>query len=163
MIESSELQRRLEAARGYFDIVREFLRNHQFSDLHATWDQLSVIEQFAAINPRMYEQYVDPVDVLGPRIFGREINRMFRVCMCDMLWGYSCPFVGASLQADHAFPYGLGGATDSTNLLVLCANHNQAKGHDVHLYLWPETSPPWLRRTADKINALIEQRARKDG
>ena len=56
-------------------------------------------------------------------------------CQSRVLWGYACPFEGA-LEIDHLFPYGLGGPTRRENAMVLCAQHNRMKAHDIHVLPW---------------------------
>lgn len=157
MLSPAHIQARIAAAELYHQTVARFIRERSFQELHSNWHELSVIEMHAAVNPHLYEEFVPLERVLGPRIFTADITRTFSSCMSDFLWGYPCPFKGRTLQADHAFPYALGGPTDPTNLLVFCDLHNQAKGHDIHLYPRWESPPTWLKDTADRIIRILNQ------
>lgn len=89
------------------------------------------------VNPGRQEQ------VQGKRSFDRTRTSGVTRCRADVYWGYECT-LGEDVQFDHVFPYAFGGPTSSDNRLPLCAVHNACKGHDVHLYPWPDTAPAWL-------------------
>ncbi len=76
------------------------------------------------------------VDLEGLRGYG---------CLAVRIWGYKCDLlIGTDLNADHVFPWSLGGSTSSTNLLPLCRYHNQVKTNDVHLYPNWSDPPDWV-------------------
>ena len=157
MLSTTTLQARISGGKQYHLTVERFMRELHFLELHAKWGDLSVIEMHAAVNPHMYKEFFSQEQVLGLRTYSPDVTRTFTKCMSEFFWGYPCCFTDRPLQADHSFPYALGGATDPTNLLVLCDLHNQAKGHDIHLYPCWETAPAWLKSTADRIARAMTQ------
>jgi len=153
MLSINEIQNRISCGEKYHLTVDSFLSNYSFLDLYAKWDLLNNIEKHAAINPNLYED-ITMSEVLGNRSFSTDITRKATKCMAEFIWGYPCVFENRELQADHLFPYALGGPTVSNNLLVLCDRHNQAKSHDIHLYNWSEERI-WLRELASRIAKIL--------
>jgi hypothetical protein len=155
MFSIDEIHKRIKAGEKYHLTVDHFLGNYSFLELHAKWEKLDNIEKHAAINPNLYEEIILS-EVLGSRAFSSGIIQKTSKCMAEFVWGYPCKFEGRGLQADHLFPYSLGGPTLSDNLLVLCDRHNQAKSHDIHLYSWDE--PNWLRELANRIAKILNSK-----
>lgn len=114
----------------------------------ALGQQIQGPETFALLHPQYFAE--DPV--LTVRLQG---SRQFKPaelaaveghgCQSKRIWGYACDLSsGSSLNADHVFPYALGGPTISSNLLPLCRYHNQVKTHDIHLYPHWQAAPSWV-------------------
>ena len=105
-------------------------------------------ETFALLHPMYFDE--------DPRLAARfQLQRRFREgaieplrvfgCQAIRVWGYRCVLdVAGELVADHRFPYGLGGSTESSNLLPLCRYHNQVKTSDIHTYNGWHEPPPWV-------------------
>lgn len=75
-------------------------------------------------------------------------------CGAPELWGYRCPIAGQSLEADHRFPFSLGGPTLVTNVIWLCQAHNAAKAADWHLEVRSPAAIPWFRPLLERIRLL---------
>ncbi len=77
-----------------------------------------------------------------------------KACAAERIWGIPCQLPdNGEMQADHLFPYALGGPTVAPNRLVLCATHNAGKAVDVHLFPWEEGEPRWLASLLGSIAA----------
>jgi hypothetical protein len=110
----------------------------------------------ALIHPFQTEQVFSEVpDLRGPRIFGGLDPLTAQECEAERLWGYACPSKD-DLQADHEWPYSLGGPTSVDNLTWLCRLHNQSKGCDIHCWPWERDVPDWLRM---QVQGLLQQLA----
>ncbi len=77
-------------------------------------------------------------------------------CEADVLLGYSCPLFDQGIQADHFFPYSLGGKTDPGNRLYLCRFHNRGKGCDINLYPWEEPPQEWACSLLDEVGGRLD-------
>lgn len=150
-INPEEFARRVSFAQSYYRALGNFLRGGSLRKALAEWSSLEVSAKFALLHPELYREQVSVEAVLGPRSFGAARVAAGSRCMCEQLWGYTCEFVGRPMHQDHKFPYALGGATDPDNLLTLCEVHNFAKGHDIHIYPWPSTTPPWVDAALQRL------------
>jgi 5-methylcytosine-specific restriction endonuclease McrA len=152
VISTAEIGRRISFAQSYFRALESFARLDSLSKVLRGSLALDVPQKYALLHPDLYRDLVRLEDVIGPRSF--SVSAMGASCMCDQLWGYRCEFADRPMHQDHMFPYALGGSTDSDNLLTLCDIHNLAKGHDIHIYPWPNKAPRWVEeailRLADR-------------
>ena len=99
----------------------------------------------ALIHPFQIEQvFRDPTDLRGERQFSGVAPLFSQTCEAARFWGYDCRDC-ENLQADHDWPYSLGGPTASDNLTWLCRTHNQSKGGDIHCWPWELPTPGWVR------------------
>lgn len=98
----------------------------------------------ALIHPFQTEQvFPNPTDLRGERLFSGVAPLFSQTCEAVRFWGYDCGD-GETLQADHDWPYSLGGPTAVGNLTWLCRVHNQSKGGDIHCWPWESTTPAWV-------------------
>ncbi len=124
----------------------------QYSEYKA--NKLSWTNAMVLIHPMHYENHRDAGSVRGAREFSKEPSYSQLTCYAHLVWGYNCDLrlsTNIGIQADHAFPYSLGGPTNSDNKLYLCDLHNRYKAHDVHLYTWEFGEPSWLKATIDRV------------
>ena len=85
--------------------------------------------------------------IQGNRDFSRDALVGLRGfgCLSVRIWGYQCDLTSSgAMNADHVFPYALGGHTSASNLLPLCSYHNLVKSHDVHNYPNWRDPPEWV-------------------
>ncbi|MDE2933016.1 MAG: hypothetical protein OXS47_03990, partial [Chloroflexota bacterium] len=96
------------------------------------------------------------MSIRGSRSFSRTAGQHAAGCMADRIWLSACRLrSGSEVQADHLFPYSLGGPTLAANQLFLCGAHNGAKGSDVHLFPWEQGEPDWLATQVERISRLL--------
>jgi len=95
-------------------------------------------------------------DIRGERTFRKNtLPTQRQICEIHLAWGYQCPNQSPEkIHYDHFWPYGLGGSTDSDNLIGLCDRHNQLKGIDYHWYPFETTTqiPTWIKNQLDSIS-----------
>jgi hypothetical protein len=106
---------------------------------------------------RLGTSFEGQLDWRAQRIFSAEYTDMQR-CEAKFLFKVECPFnsdrdIRGKCQADHIWPWALGGTTIPENRIYLCRFHNQAKGSDITVFDWtflPEWVPIYLRVIRDK-------------
>jgi hypothetical protein len=116
----------------------------------------SLPEAMALLHPEHYAGHAAQATICGQRAFAREPGVGAYVCRARTIWGYDCARKGD--EADHMFPYSLGGFTVAANKIYLCSLHNRLKSADVHLFMWEGSEPPWLSAALRQI-ASIKSRA----
>jgi hypothetical protein len=116
---------------------------------------LSLPHAFALIHPWHYSQDSTQLrvnGVRGSRSFPKEVGMTSLLCASELIWGYKCSrSLGKEVQADHLFPYSLGGQTVASNKVYLCSLHNQMKSNDIHIFPWENGEPVWLSNCLEMI------------
>lgn len=102
----------------------------------------SLPERLLLLHPIWFEGLTDVRRVQGPPAF--VYQPLESRCKAEVLWGYDCPLHHERIQADHVFPYSLGGPTIGMNRLSLCAVHNGWKGADLGTFPWERGTPDWI-------------------
>lgn len=104
--------------------VAERLRRLAFPPAPPNWVELA-----AQLHPRVYlvmePKVVGLQDPRGSRRFA--VGQPARECEWSKLAGRTCSLPPERLQADHVWPYSLGGPTVPDNLAWLCETHNALK------------------------------------
>ena len=143
------LTARILACEGYLEMLT--------TTLHGAWNKTyqrfleypELRTGFAIIHPAHYNE-IPRFEPRGARIFISQPGAI-EPCSARRIWGYDCRFRASKSQADHLFPWSLGGPTVGANRVPLCWSHNQMKGSDVHLFPWDEGLPTWLPPMVEAI------------
>lgn len=112
--------------------------------------------RFSLLHPKFYgtNNIVASCPIRGSRQFSFADRSLQGHCQSLGLWGYDCPQLDASLEADHVFPFAFGGPTRADNKAYLCSFHNRCKGSDFHAFPWEHPEPQWLQSTLENIANL---------
>jgi hypothetical protein len=138
----------IKAKKEWDEIYRNYVNN-----------SLSTEEKLAIVHPINYREKLDKSEILRKRNFAQEPVSQSMECQSKVIWGYKCDIqnqLSNDIQADHLFPYSLGGPTLPSNKIHLCSEHNYLKGSDVHFFPWEEGEPEWLDGTISNINDKIK-------
>lgn len=136
---------RLRTAEEYLCLLDQTLalgkpwREHYDAGLQS----VSVLHAYALLHPTWFPLHATQRAVQWGRSFGPLDLSNDDACQAPQYWGVECSRRD-NLEADHAFPYALGGPTEGRNMALLCRMHNRQKAGDVHLYDWPQTAPAWV-------------------
>ena len=133
-----KLSERIEQGERYFLALEEY-RDRAWREILAEYrcGRLSLPQSMVLVHPDFYAEREAEVgmSIRGPRSFATTAGQYAAGCMADRIWLLACALRSRSaVQADHLFPYSLGGPTLAANQLFLCRAHNGAKGSDVHLF-----------------------------
>ena len=157
----SDLVIRAQFGHRYMAALRALRLQHWFG-LREKWDDLPLWERLVLIHPDWLRDAGMPSSTIegiqGPRAFPGD--RPTGTCASRRIWGYDCPIEGR-LEADHLWPYALGGPTRPGNTLALCRDHNSLKGVDIHAFPWDEDPAPtglWLDRQVSLIAYALGER-----
>lgn len=157
---SRNLGKRIESAEKYLSHLEYSLRTDWTHQYKAYLEgELSSEESLSLIHPLHYNDITDVGDIRGARSFTKEPSSNTIKCECDIIWGYDCPMSLrelSAIQADHLFPYSLGGPTVSGNKIHLCEVHNRSKGADFHLLPWGHLNFNWVDETIHRIYRLLK-------
>ena len=113
-------------------------------------------ERLALLHPHWLEGVTTQLAVQGAPAFTRSSARA--TCRADLLWGYDCPLAHEAIQADHVFPYSLGGPSTGSNRLSLCRVHNSWKGADLANFPWELGEPDWLADQLGSVRRVMRTR-----
>ncbi len=153
-----KLKIRIERGEQYLLALEEF-RNWEWGEILAEYrdGRLALPQIMVLMHPDFYAVREAQVgmSIRGPRSFSTTAGQHAASCMADRIWLLTCPLRRSEVQADHLFPYSLGGPTLAANQLFLCPAHNSAKGSDVHLFPWERGEPSWLAMQVEKIRKLL--------
>lgn len=155
---NSKLRERIKSAEIYLEHLEYSLKTDWISQYKAYLKgELSNEESLSLVHPLHYKDTAEEGDIRGPRSFTKEPSSGTIRCQCNKIWGYKCPVSLRELdviEADHLFPYSLGGATVSSNKIHLCKVHNRSKGSDFHLLPWENLNLSWVDQTIRRIYSL---------
>jgi hypothetical protein len=154
-VDTQLLIQRLEITRDYLACVEE-LDTTAWEVAYERYlaGNATLPEQLALAHPKHYLPFPGSAAIRGPRLFTQSLFGP-QGCQAEVLWAYACQRTTVfGAVADHLSPWSLGGPTAATNMLFLCALHNQLKGSDIHMYPWEAGEPPWLRPTLHAIAHL---------
>ena len=159
VLDCEKLLVRVGAAVEYLAALEEFM-NAEWNSVYVRLinGQLSIPQKLAAINPMLYDGIIQQHEICGLRTYSSSVMSAGQSCMSWKMWGYKCPFHSPVLEADHLFPYSLGGPTDPRNLVLLCKYHNRVKAADIHLYPWEGGCSPWVVEMAERIKSFRDSR-----
>lgn len=154
-----KLKLRIERGEQYLLALEEF-RDRAWRDVFAEYrsGRLALPQALVLVHPDFYAEREAEVgmSIRGPRSFSTTAGQHAAGCMADRIWLSACRLrAGSDVQADHLFPYALGGPTLAANQLFLCRAHNGAKGSDVHLFPWEQGEPDWLPTQVERIGRLL--------
>ncbi len=137
---------RFSSALRYLEFLESIRSTRNWLAEHGRFmaQELTTEEALALVHPRFLIDVGDADFIRGRRSFDEEVSAEWCQCQSEMVWGYVCPIRADSFQADHFFPYGAGGATETENRIWLCPSHNSVKSSDVHLYRWEAPLPNWV-------------------
>ena len=166
-----------ESARNYLKILEDSLLKDWYDTYYlveAFIDQnsTSLDEQclqttqikLALLHPDHYKKLSLPdylskknyQQIRGKRSFNSR-NSITTKCQASIIWNYECQNK-TEIQADHLFPYSMGGPTIEQNRINLCKYHNMVKSSDIHCFPWNETRQwidPWLDNQIIKIRKSV--------
>lgn len=110
------------------------------------------------VHPVWYAENRDAAycPVRGPRRFSVKAPIGSR-CQSERVWHYSCGVGAPHLEADHSFPWRLGGPTTSSNITWLCREHNLAKGPDWHVGLRPLAELEWFADVFERVSRIVSE------
>lgn len=151
---------RVEVAKRYLEEHHKML-DTSWPSLYRKYKkgELSKVQEFSLINPDHFRELVNVRDVLGNRSFNQDLVIESIDCQSRKMWGYDCNVQERShvgMNADHLFPYSLGGPTLGGNKIYLCSVHNEMKGNDIHLYPWEAPTPEWLQQIISSIHHFLK-------
>lgn len=151
-----ELARRLQTAEQYLDLLDKALAAGTVwrDNYDAGFHDISVLHAYVLLHPSWFPVGVAQSAVQFARSFGPLDLGSADLCQAKLFWGVECGRRD-SMEADHAFPYALGGPTDGRNMVLLCKMHNRLKAGDVHLYDWPQSVPAWVGDALARRAALL--------
>lgn len=148
MVNKSVIEHRFQCAQQYLDSLELSLQINWLEQYELYRKrQLSLPSAFALVHPWHYEDLTstEVASVRGNRRFSKEVSMKSILCSSEIIWGYKCcRRLREKVQADHLFPYSLGGSTVASNKIYLCKFHNQMKSNDIHLFPWERGEPEWL-------------------
>lgn len=154
------MRKRIESAKKYLDYLEYSLKTDWAHQYEAYLEgKMSKEESLSLIHPLHYKDVTGAGDIRGTRSFTKEPSSDTIKCECEKIWGYDCSVSLRELgviQADHLFPYSLGGATVSSNKIHLCKVHNRSKGADFHLLPWADLNFNWVDQTIHRIYSLLK-------
>jgi len=144
-------KQRIEYTEIYLHALERSLQTNWFSQYgkYVNGD-IKLPDAFALIHPWHYEDITttgQECPIRGSQRFMKEQAISSIKCKASLIWGYECPLshnLVGNVQADHLFPYSLGGPTVASNKIYLCTIHNQMKANDLHVYPWERGKPDWL-------------------
>jgi len=156
-----ELSTRASLGRKYLESLDQ-CRSQDWFGIRSQWESLQIWERLVLIHPDwLRDAGLTPIEieeVLGPRAF--TVGRPGGPCASLRIWGYEC--AGRSkIEADHLWPYALGGPTAPGNAIALCRDHNYLKGVDIHAYPWeedPAACSLWLENQVAKVAFALGER-----
>lgn len=152
------LIRRIACAEQYFNALIEYTV-YDWQELYQRYvdGEINFPKTYALLWPERYvELGINQESICGGRTFLQMHTRELEACQSNVIWGYECTNAnGTKPHADHLFPYGLGGITDSRNQIYLCDRHNFAKGSDFHLYPWERGQQSWVAEIINRINDAV--------
>lgn len=138
---------RADFGRQYIEALR-MSRGYSWMECHDAVENGSLAERLVLVHPT----WLRVIGVGDSQIVELQGGRTFtpgglsRNCQADVLWGYECRQVDR-IQADHLWPFSLGGPTKPGNAISLCVDHNAMKGMDIHVFPWSGRMPQiemWL-------------------
>jgi hypothetical protein len=156
-----DIEHRLTRAKKYISYLDYSLKNDwlmQFEEYDS--GTLSFEQSVALIHPSHYQDCAGADIIRGKRSFSSEPSLSTFKCESRRIWGYECTVSireYGRIEADHVFPYALGGPTIGGNKVHLCRLHNSSKGNDFHLFPWEQGTPKWLPDIISKIRRIINR------
>lgn len=141
-----DLSSRIQTAERFLGLLDESLAANRAwrENYDAGFQEESPLHAYVLLHPSWFPPHVRQATVQFGRSFGQLDLSSRDACQADVFWGVQCSRRD-SMEADHAFPYALGGSTEGRNMVLLCKMHNRLKAGDVHLYDWPITTPVWVK------------------
>jgi hypothetical protein len=155
MSEDAYVDQRLAEANKYLCYLNYSLQ-HGWLDQYARYKSgsLEFPESLALVHPHHYRNLESSDKIRTNRSFERGPSVSSRNCESNRIWGYKCPIditEHKKIEADHLFPYSLGGPSTGENIIFLCKMHNLCKGSDFHFFPWESGPPAWLSSTINRI------------
>lgn len=157
MVDTILFEYRIQCTQKYLSFLEDSLAlNWEKQYFLYQSKQLSLPYAFVLVHPWHCELLTsqDIKTIYGARTFQKEVGLTGMQCLSETIWGYKCSHSRQSksiVQADHLFPYSLGGPTISSNKIYLCKFHNQMKSNDIHFYPWERGEPAWLATHLQEI------------
>ncbi|GAA4714039.1 hypothetical protein GCM10025782_08780 [Pedococcus ginsenosidimutans] len=149
-----DIRSRVDSAESYFRFLNT-VRYRLWSDIYIEYvgGSLTLPESAVLVHPMWRDQLISETPCRRQRSF-QNPPPAYESCAASTIWGYACPSA-TSLQTDHRFPWALGGPTSPGNAVYLCRDHNQMKGHDVHLIAWTVDNFAWLHDEVEEVRRLL--------
>lgn len=158
LFDTQNLVDRISAAVKYLRHVEDLSSREQWADAYTRFRSgtMEITEVLALAHPCHFREVRDAESIRGPRLFTERNSAEWCRCQSSRVWGYECPMISDSYQADHLFPYQAGGPTIADNRIWLCPTHNRVKSSDIHLFPWEEPVPDWVdERLASIASRLL--------